>query len=133
MSVRIPPALDARVCGEAVVRELSRDPPYNAHVTADLIKAGTGFMAPELTPELRSAISEASQSVFGKPYATVHMGGTIPLMNQLKTMFPNAQFFVTGALGPNSNAHCPNETLRIPYLKQFVACLSFVLHKLAAK
>jgi acetylornithine deacetylase/succinyl-diaminopimelate desuccinylase-like protein len=68
LSVRIPPALDARKCGEALVKELTRDAPYNAHITANLIKAGTGFMAPPLAPKLEEAIRGASNEVFGKDF-----------------------------------------------------------------
>ena len=41
-------------------------------------------------------------------------GGTIPFMAMLGTRFPEAQFLITGVLGPKSNAHGPNEFLHIP-------------------
>ena len=42
-------------------------------------------------------------------------------------MFPQAQFCVTGVLGPHSNAHGPNEFLDIEYCKRVVACVSSIL------
>ena len=33
------------------------------------------------------------------------------------------QFLITGVLGPNSNAHGPNEFLHVPYAKKLTACL----------
>jgi hypothetical protein len=41
-------------------------------------------------------------------------GGTIPFMGMLGEKFPGAQFLITGVLGPQSNAHGPDEFLHIP-------------------
>ena len=41
-------------------------------------------------------------------------GGTIPFMAMLGEKFPEAQFLITGVLGPQSNAHGPNEFLHVP-------------------
>ena len=38
-------------------------------------------------------------------------------MAMLGNQFPNAQFLITGVLGPGSNAHGPNEFLHVPYAK----------------
>jgi acetylornithine deacetylase/succinyl-diaminopimelate desuccinylase-like protein len=54
-------------------------------------------------------------------------GGTIPFMAMLGKHFPDAQFLITGVLGPHSNAHGPNEFLHIPYAKKLTACVARVL------
>ena len=56
-------------------------------------------------------------------------GGTIPFMNMLKERFPDAQFVVTGLLGPKSNAHGPNEFLHIPTGKKLTAAMAKVIHE----
>ena len=38
--------------------------------------------------------------------------------------FPKAQFMITGVLGPNSNAHGPNEFLHIPYARKLTSCVA---------
>jgi di/tripeptidase len=48
-------------------------------------------------------------------------------MGMLNEKFPDAQFVVTGVLGPNSNAHGPNEFLHVPYAKKLTACIVHVL------
>ena len=48
-------------------------------------------------------------------------GGTIPFMAMLGQKFPQAQFLITGVLGPHSNAHGPNEFLHIAYAKKLTA------------
>ena len=54
-------------------------------------------------------------------------GGTIPFMAMLGKHFPDAQFLITGVLGPHSNAHGPNEFLHVPYAKKLTACVADVL------
>jgi hypothetical protein len=54
-------------------------------------------------------------------------GGTIPFMGMLGAKFPAAQFMITGVLGPQSNAHGPNEFLHIPMGKKLTACVAQVL------
>ncbi|MBC8395374.1 MAG: peptidase M20, partial [Candidatus Marinimicrobia bacterium] len=54
-------------------------------------------------------------------------GGTIPFMSMLGEKFPNAQFVITGVLGPQSNAHGPNEFLHIPFAKKLTACTGLII------
>ena len=54
-------------------------------------------------------------------------GGTIPFMAMLGEKFPQAQFVITGVLGPQSNAHGPNEFLHIEMGKKLTACVAKVL------
>ena len=54
-------------------------------------------------------------------------GGTIPFMAMLGARFPDAQFLITGVLGPQANAHGPNEFLHIEYAKRLTACVADVL------
>ena len=48
-------------------------------------------------------------------------------MGLLEELWPKAQFIVTGVLGPNSNAHGPNEFLHIPYCKKLTQAMAHVL------
>lgn len=48
-------------------------------------------------------------------------------MNMLGTRFPQAQFMITGVLGPHSNAHGPNEFLHIEYAKKLTAAVAHVV------
>jgi di/tripeptidase len=48
-------------------------------------------------------------------------------MAMLGERFPGAQFFITGVLGPGSNAHGPNEFLHVPYAVRLTACVARIL------
>ena len=87
----------------------------------------TGWEAPPLTKWLEDAIQQASLAVFNKPALAMGEGGTIPFMSMLGEKFPAAQFVITGVLGPQSNAHGPNEFLHIPYAKKLTACVGLII------
>jgi acetylornithine deacetylase/succinyl-diaminopimelate desuccinylase-like protein len=55
------------------------------------------------------------------------IGGSIPFMSMLGERFPQAQFLITGVMGPGSNAHGPNEFLDLPTGMKVTACVSQVL------
>lgn len=59
-------------------------------------------------------------------------GGSIPLMNKLQELFPKAQFLITGVLGPQANAHGPNEFLHVPYCKKLTSAMSVILRNVSA-
>jgi acetylornithine deacetylase/succinyl-diaminopimelate desuccinylase-like protein len=129
LSLRLPPTLTASE-GAAVVREtLEANPPYGAKVAFKVEGAESGWNAPALAPWLETAVEAASQAAFGAPSAMMGEGGSIPFMGMLGKKFPNAQFMITGVLGPHSNAHGPNEFLD---LKTGERVTQSVAHVLAA-
>jgi acetylornithine deacetylase/succinyl-diaminopimelate desuccinylase-like protein len=106
---------------------LEKDPPYGSKVTFDGDKYAPGWDAPPLAPWLSKAIDKASRAYFGKPAMAMGEGGTIPFMGMLGEKFPEAQFLITGVLGPSSNAHGPNEFLHIPTGKRLTASVASVI------
>jgi acetylornithine deacetylase/succinyl-diaminopimelate desuccinylase-like protein len=114
LSMRLPPTVDAETASRRMKEILEADPPYGARVSFRYEEPGTGWNAPKTAPWLEAALEDASHASFGQPMAMMGEGGTIPFMAMLGRKFPAAQFVVTGVLGPNSNAHGPNEFLHIP-------------------
>ncbi len=126
---RLPPTLDASAAAEDVKTLFERDPPHNAEVRFAVEAAHRGWHAPPLAPWLVDALADGSRQHFNAPLRTMGTGGTIPFMQMLGERFPDVQFAVTGVLGPQSNAHGPNEFLHIDTGKRVTAC---VVHALAA-
>ncbi|MCB0982258.1 MAG: M20/M25/M40 family metallo-hydrolase [Acidimicrobiaceae bacterium] len=133
LSVRLPPTVDPQVAVEALERTLTADPPYGAHVTFTGTNAGPGWAAPALAPWLDAALTEASTEVFGQGYRALGEGGSIPFMGMLGELFPDAQFVITGALGPGGNAHGPNEFLHVPTAIRITECLALLLRAHATR
>ncbi len=127
LSLRLPPTLDGRKAADFVQNLLESDPPYGAKVSIGLEKDGSGWNAPPLSPWLAEAVSGASEHYYGKPVAYMGEGGSIPFMGMLGEKFPEAQFLITGVLGPHSNAHGPNEFLHIPTGKRVTMVVAEVL------
>ncbi|NYZ63665.1 M20 family metallopeptidase [Luteimonas deserti] len=127
LSLRLPPTVDGKQAGALLQEVLLRDPPNGATVTLALEKAATGWNAPAMSPWLFAAIDGASEAFFGKPAMYMGEGGSIPFMGMLGEKFPAAQFMITGVLGPQSNAHGPNEFLHIEMGKRVTSCVARVL------
>lgn len=127
LSLRLPPELDGEFAAKVLKEVLEQDPPYGAKVSFDGLEAATGWNAPPLAPVLEETLRQASVRYFGAPPCFMGEGGTIPFMAMLGRMFPNAQFLVTGVLGPHSNAHGPNEFLHLPTARRITAVLADVL------
>ena len=113
----VPPAADAgrRPCG--------RDAPSSARSSATRLTARgsastwnrrwAAGMRPPFAPWLEQSMQAASQAFFGRDAMYMGTGGSIPFMGMLGEKFPGTQFLVTGVLGPQSNAHGPNEFLHL--------------------
>ncbi len=133
LSVRLPPTLDAELAAAALVRTLSADPPNGARVTVEVADRGTGWDAPPTEAWLASALDAGSDAGFGRPARYRGEGGSIPFMAMLGARFPDAQFVVTGVLGPGSNAHGPNEFLHLPTAVAVTTAVAHVLDAHARK
>ena len=127
LSVRLPPTANAAAAVRAIKRLLETDPPYGAHVRFDSLEAATGWNAPPLAPWLAESLRQASLDFFGTEACYMGEGGTIPFMSMLGEKFPQAQFMITGVLGPRSNAHGPNEFLDLGTGMRLTACVAHVL------
>ncbi|HTW75233.1 MAG TPA: M20/M25/M40 family metallo-hydrolase [Steroidobacteraceae bacterium] len=133
LSLRLPPTCDAARAAAAVQAALTRDPPHGAEVTFEADLPSGGWNAPPFAPWLERALQDASRRIFGRDAVHVGSGGTIPFMGMLGQRFPQTQFLVTGVLGPQSNAHGPNEFLHLDYARQLTACVALVLAAHAAE
>ena len=133
LSLRLPPPVDGIAAKQALRQLLEADPPHGATVRFESDEGATGWNAPPTAPWLVKALGEASLAYYGKPTAAMGEGGTIPFMAMLGKHFPQAQFLITGVLGPKSNAHGPNEFLHVPYATKLTACVASVLAAHAAR
>jgi acetylornithine deacetylase/succinyl-diaminopimelate desuccinylase-like protein len=127
LSLRLPPTMDAKVALRRIKSLLESDPPYSALVELVHGEGSNGWNAPPVAPWLAEALENASRQYFGKPAMYMGEGGSIPFMGMLGEKFPEAQFLITGLLGPGSNAHGPNEFLHLPTARRLTACVAQVI------
>ncbi len=127
IAARLAPTADPAAAARALTERLTVDPPYGASVTFDVIAAERGWNAPPTAAWLQAALDEASSAFWGRPCSAMGEGGTIPFMAMLGERFPDAQFLITGVLGPESNAHGPNEFVHLPMARNIAASVAHVL------
>ena len=127
LSFRLPPTCDAEEAATAVKAALEANTPPLARVSFEVESTMAGWNAPAVAEWLEASMNKASNAFFGKPSMYMGTGGTIPFMGMLGERFPQAQFLITGLLGPKSNAHGPNEFLHIETGKRLTSCVAQVL------
>lgn len=127
VSLRVPPTVNAKQATQVLKELFETSPPYDARVRFEPEQAGSGWNAPALASWLEKSMETASQDYFGAGAMYMGEGGSIPFMGMLGEKFPDAQFMITGVLGPHSNAHGPNEFLHIPTGKKLTCCVAQVI------
>ena len=132
LSMRLPPTLDAAHATARVKAVLEAQPPYGAHVSFEGGGLG-GWNAAPLAPWLEQAVESGSRAFFGRSALALGTGGSIPFIGMLGERYPKTQFLVTGVLGPNSNAHGPNEFLDLATVRKVTGCVSRVLEAHGAR
>ncbi len=133
LSLRVPPTLPTEEAMATLRDVLLSDPPYGAKVSLDRLEGGDGWAAPSVAPWLQATLQEASNTYCGAPAMYMGEGGSIPFMGMLGERFPEAQFMITGVLGPQSNAHGPNEFLELATAKRITACVAHVVASRSAR
>ncbi len=127
LSLRLAPLANPAAAATELTEALTLDPPYGAKITLEDVDAARGWHAPPLAEWLDASVNASSRTFFGRDAMQMGEGGTIPFMGMLGEKFPDAQFLITGVLGPASNAHGPNEFLHLPTGRRITACVSHVL------
>ena len=127
LSLRLPPTLDGDEATASLKQLLEADSPSSAQVEFSADQSASGWNAPNIAPWLHASLDAASAQAYGRGVMYMGEGGTIPFMAMLGDAFPQAQFVITGVLGPKSNAHGPNEFLHVPFAQKLTTCVAQVL------
>ena len=86
-----------------------------------------GFYAGETPEWLERVWSAAGERFFDQKPGVFFEGGTIGILEYFREAFPDSAFLMTGMLGPDSNAHGPDESLDLAYWEKLTLALSEVL------
>ncbi len=127
LSFRLPPTADAAAAAVAVKSRLEANPPYGVKVRFEVGSSLAGWDAPPVASWLENSMRDASRATFGKDAMYLGTGGSIPFIGMLGERFPETQFLVTGVLGPQANAHGPNEFLHLDCAKNLTVCVAKVI------
>lgn len=128
LSMRLPPNKDAKEAGKQVREKLSKDVPHNCVVEIHGDHNGNGWCMKDPEPWFHEVLNSAAKDFFdNKEYGSYGMGGSIPFLSQLGGLYPDTFIVALGLLGPQSNAHAPNESINLAYAKKLTCCMSHIL------
>ncbi len=127
LSFRIPPGVNGKTALNAVTQALTTNVPYNAEVTISNTAGEGGFVAEPLHGWLAEEMDNSGLRHFGKKTGYIFCGASIGTLPCFQRAFPSSPFINTGALGPGSNAHAPNEFLDLPYTVKLSCVLADIL------
>jgi len=127
LSLRIPPFCNPHQVAKKLQKTLETTPPYGAHVKFTPTVIVSGWASNVIQPWLQKILDRTAKTYFGKPALSIGDGGSIGVIPVLQQAFPQAQFVLTGACGPQSNEHGPNESLYLPMAKKITCCIAEIL------
>lgn len=128
LSMRLPPNLDSQVAAKVIKEKLTTNVPHNCKVHIKGDHNGNGWCMKNPEPWLHEIINNAGKTFYeGQDYGTYGMGGSIPFLSQLGGLYPKTFIMAMGVLGPNSNAHAPNECINLPYAKKLTSAISHII------
>ena len=134
LSLRLPPTSNPAEAEAKLIEKLTTNVPHNAKVTVKGGHAGSGWCMKELPPWFSTVVKKAGSDFFeGNDTGTYGMGGSIPFLAELASMYPDTIIMAIGVIGPKANAHAPNECINLTYAKKVTKSLSHLLAEVAAK
>lgn len=133
LCMRIPPLVDPEKAAKAMKQCLTEKPPFKATVSMEGLVTGPGWYASGTPQWLKKALNQSSKAFWGEEAGYLGIGASIPLVAHFSKVWPETAFMVAGVLGPNSNAHGPNEFLDLEYAKRLTASVAKVISEMPVK
>ncbi|CAI2368449.1 unnamed protein product [Moneuplotes crassus] len=127
VSIRLPPGVESTEALEKLREVITKDVPNDAKVELLEPSTGDGWQMKDLSEKTTKVLNDASDAFFTKPCGKYGIGGSIPFLKVLGDKYPSTEILALGVLGPDTNAHAPNETIDLPFTKKFLGALSHIL------
>ncbi|MFE7594720.1 dipeptidase [Kitasatospora sp. NPDC057512] len=110
ISLRVAPGTDAGAAQDALVAHLEAQVPLGARLTVERQGNGSPFRADTSGPAYE-AMGEAMAEAFGTAMVASGEGGSIPLCNTLRSLYPQAEIVLIGVEEPTTQIHAVNESV----------------------
>ena len=124
LSLRTVPDIDGKKAGAALVKKLTKKPPYGAKVTAKVTGTTPWWTTDPEGPAFEAA-RRALKAGFGKDTAMIGAGGTIGFVQPFADLLGGAPCLLMGVEDPPCNAHSENESL---HLGDLMKCMKSAVH-----
>ncbi|WP_030245570.1 dipeptidase [Streptomyces sp. NRRL S-350] len=130
ISLRVPPGMDASAAQEALVAHLEAHVPLGARLTVQRQGVGSPFRA-DTTGPAYEAMGEAMAEAFGTEMVASGEGGSIPLCNTLRSLYPQAEIVLIGVEEPTTQIHAVNESVDPQELERMALTEALFLRRYA--
>ncbi|WP_030059036.1 MULTISPECIES: dipeptidase [Streptomyces] len=130
ISLRVPPGTDASAAQDALVAHLEAQVPLGARLTVERRGSGSPFRA-DTTGPAYEAMGEAMAEAFGTGMVASGEGGSIPLCNTLRTLYPQAEIVLIGVEEPTTQIHAVNESVDPQELERMALAEALFLRRYA--
>ncbi|MBV6700716.1 dipeptidase [Kitasatospora aureofaciens] len=130
VSLRVPPGTDPAAAQDLLVAHLEAQVPLGARLTIERQGNGSPFNA-DTTGPAYEAMGEAMAEAFGTPMVASGEGGSIPLCNTLRTLYPQAEIVLIGVEEPTTQIHAVNESVDPQELERMALTEALFLRRYA--
>ncbi|RKT11909.1 acetylornithine deacetylase/succinyl-diaminopimelate desuccinylase-like protein [Streptomyces sp. 1114.5] len=130
ISLRVPPGTDASAAQDALVAHLEKQVPLGARLTVERRGSGSPFRA-DTTGPAYEAMGEAMAEAFGTDMVASGEGGSIPLCNTLRSLYPQAEIVLIGVEEPATQIHAVNESVDPQELERMALAEALFLRRYA--
>jgi acetylornithine deacetylase/succinyl-diaminopimelate desuccinylase-like protein len=132
ISARIAPGQDSADAYAALEHHLRAQAPFGALVEISDVDRGNAFLVDTSGWAVREAKAAMADGWGAEPVET-GVGGSIPFIADLVSVFPEAQILVTGVEDPDTRAHSPNESQHLGVFKRAILTEALLLTRLNAR
>jgi acetylornithine deacetylase/succinyl-diaminopimelate desuccinylase-like protein len=130
LSMRIVPGSDPERELDALVRHLESHVPWSAQVRVERVDAAPGFRCATDGPGFAAA-RRALEEAYGKPPGEAGSGGSIPLLQTLQNVAPNAEFILWGPEDlAAARIHASDESVDPSEIERMILAQAFLLQGL---
>ncbi|GAA0702101.1 dipeptidase [Kitasatospora atroaurantiaca] len=130
VSLRIPPGMELKGAQDALVAHLEAAVPFGAQARVTRLSGGEPFSADTSGPAYE-AMGEAMQEAFGVAMVASGEGGSIPLCNTLRTLYPQTEIVLIGVEEPTTQIHAVNESVDPVELERMALAEALFLRRYA--
>ena len=132
ISLRVPPGTDAHNAWAALKTHLEEHTPWGARTTITVEVTAQPNSLPTSGPVIEAAHAALTEAWDGTAPVDMGLGGSIPLVADLQSLYPQATILVTAAEDPYSSTHSPNESLPVPDFTKICLSEALLLNNLAS-
>ncbi|MFD4661009.1 dipeptidase [Kitasatospora sp. NPDC058444] len=130
ISLRVAPGSDPHAAQDALVAHLEAQVPLGARLTVERQGNGSPFRADTSGPAYE-AMGEAMAEAFGTAMVASGEGGSIPLCNTLRSLYPQAEIVLIGVEEPTTQIHAVNESVDPQELERMALTEALFLRRYA--